>query len=267
MSKLWRVITLVVLGLIIGTIIAYTVLLLIDSSIYIDQAGNPNPSIASGYENGGFYKIDPETILGSLDQGKANVFTPFSGDPNNTGVSDLPINWTQSNFLKVANALSQVVWHEPLDLKNWNIYDVSFQKVCEKDPSGFDEFEITYYKAVKTGWNMEYTARYIWMRPWEGVVQWGGDETFITSFWKAWHGLGLITFKISPETALQIAEQNGGKKARSKSENQCNISIFMPAENKDMWFVNYHQISPLPDFSIVVDPNSGSYTVRSTPYP
>lgn len=161
MSKFWRAIVFIVLGLIAGTIIAYIALLLIDSSIYLDQAGKPNPSIASDYNNGAFYKIDPETILASLDQGKANVFTPFSGDPNNTSVSYLPINWTQSDYLKVANALSQAVWHEPLDLKNWNVYDVTFQKVCEDDPKGFDKFEITYYKAVKTGWNMEGTARYM----------------------------------------------------------------------------------------------------------
>ena len=54
--------------------------------------------------------------------------------------SNNTIAWTQSDYLKIANALSQVVWHGPLDLKEWNVHDVIFEKGCEDDPSGmFDK--------------------------------------------------------------------------------------------------------------------------------
>lgn len=100
------------------------------------------------------------------------------------------------------------------------------------------------------------------MGPGKGLVQWGGDGTFTAPFWNAWHRLDLITFKISPEAALQIAEQNGGKNARPKSANQCDIDIFMPEENKNMWFVDYTYPT---NFSMVIDPHNGDYKILPTP--
>ncbi len=103
----------------------------IESAYYYwisDTGREPNPNFLSDYPENrtGYYQFDPKTIFASLDRGK-EVFTPLLiKNPNDVNVEYDNIVWTQSDFLRVANALSQQVWHEPLDLDGWDIYNIFF---------------------------------------------------------------------------------------------------------------------------------------------
>lgn len=149
-------------------IIATTAVLVMIAVIFIayqfslrdddDNMSSNNPGFLGSYQNNGYYRINPETILGDLDQGKTDVFTPFFGDPDN--IKDFYTTvWTQSDYLEIANALSQKVWNEPLDLKDWGVYEVYFQEGCTDNPRGFDTLIISYYKTVKVGLEIEYSTR------------------------------------------------------------------------------------------------------------
>src|SRR5437016_1341185 len=95
------------------------------------------PSTIGTFNVTGDFTINPTIILNSLNHGEANVFTPTIATPHDNII--LPsgsIQWTQSDYLKVANALSQFVWRESLD--NWLIYYLRFKNTCQDNLTGFD---------------------------------------------------------------------------------------------------------------------------------
>jgi hypothetical protein len=242
--------------LIIGAIITVFVILLcalVYPFIEEDQTSMNYPESMGGYENKGYYKIDPGTILASLDEGKANVFMPLLEDPNDIKES-YTVSWTQADYLKIADALSQEVWKEPLELKDWKVLDIGFEKGCVKD-IGFESFSMIYYKVVRLGFQIEYSTRYMDMSPSYGYVQWAGDGTFYAPLLAGFQRIDLTNFKIPAEVALQIAERNGGSAVRAQLANKCGISVYMPDGDTRNWYVNYGF------FTVVVDAYSGSYKI------
>ena len=158
----------------------------------------PNPNTIEAYPENktGYYQFDPQTILASLDQGKINPFTPSSVDPNTVDTYYPDVAWTQSDFLRVANALSQRIWNEPLDLHTWDVYFILAEGDCSDHFSGFNSFNLTYYKTIKTGWETVYIARHIDLTLWSGVARWAGDGNFSTPFIFGWKHVEPAKFLI-----------------------------------------------------------------------
>jgi hypothetical protein len=202
-----------------------------------DAKPKPNANRITDYpeDRAGWYRFDPKTILASLDQGK-NVFISLPDNDDDLDVEYTGIVWTQADFLRVANVLSQKVWNEPLDMDGWNVYFILMSRDCNDDFGGFTSFEITYYKTIKTGWEMVYTARHIELAPWRGVAKWGGNVDFSTLFIFGWKNIELTKFKITAEQAIRIAEENGGKAARLSNNNECRIYVDVV---EDDWDVDY----------------------------
>src|SRR5512138_839606 len=85
------------------------------------------PTSLGSYSGYGDYKIDPETILISLEQGNTNVFEPLLKDPRDVEeLTDISISWTQADFMMIFSALSKHVWEDSMDPKVWKIYDIDF---------------------------------------------------------------------------------------------------------------------------------------------
>jgi hypothetical protein len=216
----------------------------------------PNPNFMRDYPENrtGSFQFNPSTILESLDQGK-DVFTVEDADAVETEYDG--IGWTQSDFLRVANALSQKVWHEPLDMNGWMVYNIIFSGGCHDNIAKLNLFDITYYKTIKTGWQMVYTARLITISPRMGVVDWAGDGTFSTPFVFGWENINLTKFKTTADQAVQIAEENGAKAARVNKENKCNLNVYTrqdPNRNYEYnWYVDYD----LAEFSVFINPFTG----------
>lgn len=219
------------------------------------------PSTIGTFNDTGDFIINPTTILDSLDRGETNVFSPTLATPSDDTI--LPsgsIQWTQSDYLKVANALSQFVWKEPLD--GWLIYYLRFENTCQDNLSGFDSFTAIYYKTIGRGLGKMYTARYIEIYPLASIVYWAGDTEFPIS--SGWAAIDLSKFKITADDALRIAEENGGIETRARAHNYCSISVNLPAHKNDQrWDVAYYYS---PSFEIIIDPYSGKYEVP-TPVP
>ena len=219
------------------TILSFIVLVILANKLFFVEEDYRSPGTFSSYPNSGLYEIDPETILGVLNQGEIGVFTPFFGDWDRDEPHYDSIAWTQSEYLKITNALSQETWNEPLDLENWKLMYISLEQDCKENPRGFHTFTLVYYKPLGIiNGERKYTTRLIEMFPWKGIIRWGGDAVFSAPLIPGWDSIDLNDFKITADDALQIAEKNGGRDARLKVDNNCQTALRITDNN---WIVDY----------------------------
>lgn len=228
-----------------------------------DRKYSHNPVHMSSYEISGYYAIDPNTILAALNHGETNVFLPLQGDPFTTEeLANVNISWTQADYIQIANALSQLVWGEPLDFKRWKVSSLDFRIGCQS--AGFDYGEITYFRPYEVIW---YTTRHIEIDPYSGIVRWGDRETYPQPIlFNKWNDFDLPTSSITADDALRIANENGGADARLKEGNKCHyINISIPNSDKnnvDKWDIYY--ISNRLFFEIYIDPYTGEFEVQES---
>lgn len=238
-NKARRILT-VLLVLIIPASIAFLVLCLVIRANLEQVELFP---LNSSYQDTGNYRINPETILEALDQGKTNIFTPIltASEAENTPNSVGLYPWKQSDYLKVASALRQFIWKD--NLENWRLYSMYFYRGCQDNPIGFDSGEMTYFKARHGLFS--YTTRVIDIYPSGGEVSWGGGANFPRSL-SGWTSLNLESLTVTADNALQIAEENGGKEFRLKVENACTIDVFInpnpDSSNDEDWIVYYNNM-------------------------
>jgi hypothetical protein len=230
------------------------------SKLFLYDNSYEDPFLFSRYSTYGFYEIYPETILDSLNRGETNVFTPASEEIWNREEPYYDsIQWSQADYLRIANALSQEVWHEPLDLKEWKVLSLSLDQDCVDNRQGFYDFSIVYFQnAGVSFWNRSYHARIIEFYPWQGIIRWG-DSTFSDAILPGWGQVDINDFKLTADDAVLIAEENGGSKARQEVDNVCGISVWLNgyspinADTNNSWLINYRSAG----FSVRIDPFSG----------
>ncbi|MFN8411697.1 MAG: hypothetical protein U0Z26_04850 [Anaerolineales bacterium] len=225
------------------------------------------PRGTSSYSSVGVYEIDPETILSSLDQGNMNVFTPFVGETGNYPYPTVGhFQWKQSDYLKITNALYELKVKE--NISDWNIYSMIFNRGCSDDLYGFDIGEISYFKIEGSN-----TSRYILydmlISPINKGVVWDTGGYYPRPL-LGWTKVDLNSLKVAAEDALQMAEENGGKEARLKVYNECEIHLIInptPVGDND-WKVSYinHTSTHEPIlFEIHIDPYSGKHKISVSP--
>lgn len=143
-------------------------------------------------------------------------------------------------------------------MDEWNIYNLTFKRECQNNPIGFDIADISLYKAN----GFEYSLREIAIYPLAKEIDWGGETTYPRPFLDGWSNIDLAKTNITAEDALRIAEEQGGKKARSKDENDCGILVGISnLHNEFQWKVSYY-FSPF--FEIVIDPFTGKHNILSS---
>jgi hypothetical protein len=249
MIKKKRIVGLLVFA---GTLIFMAVFMI---GLMGNQRDYQNPTYFWNYHHAGYYEIVPDSILESIDRGDDGVFVPLLDDPNQVKDLNNKISWNQSDYLKVIDALSRVVWNEPLDLEKWQVNYIYFQTGCMNDLHGFRELDIVYFKysGIKE-WKRIYSSRIVGISPWKGVVRWG-DAVFAAPIVSPWRHVNLPQFSITADRAFQVAEENGGIDTRLRNGNSCGISVKAPFNGlDDSWSVDYHSGV---DFTVIVNPYSG----------
>ncbi len=229
--------------------------LLITLCVSCDNSKRKYP-ILGGNQDSGDYLIDPYTILISLDQGNTDVFLPILATPSSVDEL-LPAGsfaWTQSDYLKIANAFSLYVWNDPME--DWSIYSLNFKRDCQNIDGGFDSFIAIYYKEVRIGLENRYKTRQIDIFPLAKQVTWGSGSDYPRSVWDKWATVDVQSFKITADEAFQIAEKNGGTEARLKVRNKCNILVKSPHNKAQKWSVSYYVLAA---FQVIIDPYTGQY--------
>ncbi len=212
------------------------------------------PTGPAGFPDTGVFTIDPGTILASLDAGNVDVFLPESislDDLDWTGpvLYKQPIPWRQSDYLKTASALNQFVWKDTLD--DWSLFDMSFHTTCQEDPYGLTGGDFRYFKTIFDKGKIKYTWRTMFMIPEYLNVVWGGGAVYPHPP-LGWKKIDLSRLKVTAEDAIRIAEENGGREARLKVQNECNIVLLLMPQRFEGWKVNIGS-----DFEIQIDPYTG----------
>lgn len=222
------------------------------------------------------YTIDPQTVLASIDQGNTDVFLPAPPDPGGPWPTLWPpgsFTWNQKDYFKTTDALHQFVWKE--SLKDWNLIRASFDiDQCKDVFSGIDNADFSFYQR-RTGLN---DVHGFWIRPLYGVVHAGNEYSHDSGWTAKWKSIDLNKTKInSVDVALQVAEENGGKEARSVAKNECHISLLLAPDRFEYdilshpfthygwgWSVIYwpNESNADPIFEITIDPYTGKYEIR-----
>jgi hypothetical protein len=217
-------------------------------SIYLSN-NYPN---SSRFPNQGSFLIDPETILESRNNGKRDVFTPYLDQVDGELPKDVfngPISWTSDEHFMIAGALNHLVWND--DLNDWKLYEMDFLLDCQDNLNGFERSYMMYFKGFLT-----YDVRAFSIIPRYRYVEWREDSDHSHPL-LGWKSIDLKRLRINALDALEIAEENGGKGFRLKSNNHCRIRVFMQPENFSGWVVRYSNANSI-DFQLTIDPFTGA---------
>lgn len=209
----------------------------------------------------GNYLFNPETVFDSLNDANLDEFTPtyITVYESPQIVPDGTINWTQSDFLMIAETVNQKTWNDTLN--NWEIYSLHYSAVCHENLIGFEESHIIYFKTQGDN-KYSYTVREFFINPKIGLIEWGGGAHGSSHLFSHWKGINPNQ-PIEAEDVLRIAEENGGKEFRSTLNNNCVIDLFLAPENGYvLWMIDYTDINfqEYTVFSISVDPFTGKIT-------
>ena len=205
------------------------------------------------------FSIESKTILETASFEK-NVFVPISNDSPRTQATTF-VQWNQSDYLSLAEALHSVAWKETLD--SWNLSEMFFRMECKDISIGPQFGQINYLKTVKTKDKEAILVRVMEIEP--EINQAYTAEIDYYSTQRSW--LDISKVKVSAEQALQIAESNGGSKLRQEMGNNCRIYQSISA-NKDEysgWIISYSSYDkPELNRDFYIDAETGNYKTLST---
>ena len=179
----------------------------------------------------GYYKIAPRTILASLDGEDTNIFTtlPEVDALALEALTGLSIYWKQADFLRIASAMGQFSWGDPMDLRDWNVSDIFFGGSCGES-IGFDYADITYFRTRMNS----YTTRFIDIDPYFGLVRWGKDEIYLQPIMQKWKSVDLLGSEINADDALRIVNEDVKVHFQLK-DNICGVMMSSSRYDPENW--------------------------------
>jgi hypothetical protein len=208
----------------------------------------------------GGYTINPDTIIDALQYNQSDIFTKQTMTPSaESSVSVEPVEWSQEDYYRIAQALHEFVWND--SISNWKINQVLYRMDCENTHNGpqmahFRLFRIALVRDEETR-----IVHEISIRPLENSVEWVESEFF--PIVEQWESFEWKQFKTTASDAIQIAEENGGYEARYSVDNQCVIFISAPrTQDNDNWRVSYSADRDIEDIFIInIDTFTGEYKI------
>lgn len=209
------------------------------------------------------YSIEPASLLDDIAQGKIDVFIPIDEEPPWPAPDQqIPVPWTQEDYLHIANALFEVIWNDTLD--GWQLYAAFFNLDCTQHDIGFQSGIFIFFKNVEINGNKSRIERIVNIDPRDKTVDVAENRYFPRL--ADWTSMPLNENLLSAEEALQRAENAGGKEKRLSVMNACYISLTFHHDygwwNRKLWWVvGYSQIGdnghPTRLFTVDISPYTG----------
>lgn len=237
-KKIYFIIKAIVL-VIVGYLVVFNL-------IWPDQDVSGPPSYPSGLGRFNVVKsatINPSTLLEEIRSEKQFIHQIYTDIPN-TPSSEIPVEWSQSEYLEVARAFQKAIWQD--DPNMWHLFNVSFQTHCETLSDKFAAAEFVYYQEVRRNGEIMYSVRDINVAAEYGYVAWGEDTYYEVPFFDKWTEINQESMASTPaEKALKLADQGKGREFRN-SEESCHIDVTMwPWIGNDGWKVLYSGITSM----------------------
>lgn len=206
-----------------------------------------------------YYLFDPKTILDELSKNNVEIFLSQSDNFEPTSTIPLTsVKWSQHDFLRIAGAVHNQYWKDTID--NWKLHFMIFRADCELIDQGpqqgvFELYKITNLLSKKKG--NEETVN---ISPeTTSILLKNNGLDFNTEYERS---IDLSQIKIPIEVAFQIAEDQGGRNARLKVENNCTVSgVLAPDGSAQDWEINYFSKNSAHIFDITIDEFSGKYEI------
>lgn len=253
-------------------ILILLVYIYVDKALYLkwSEYKAPDYSVMGSEDSEVTYLIDVNTILDSLPYEKGSIFTSVSASSNEEGHPlSLPVtfSWRQSDYIKIANALSMYVWGESLD--NWNLEFAKFS-ISKVDNSFRIEYVLfTFFKRE----NDKYIIHEITIDAPQGKVITGENIYHDAGKWKSLDFDELPINDVSQ--VISIAEANGGESVCLAVKNKCNIGVWLNSNlyeysrlfwvpiyrYESRWIVGYYDENGKPILDATIDPFTGSYII------
>lgn len=208
-----------------------------------------------------YYTFNSSSILDELNDGSRNVFHLSEATPEpDSSIPSVIVRWTQADYLRVAQAVQQLIWQEPegaLELSQ-----ATFKMDCGDINQGtFSEVNLNFYRMIKETDSMTRIQYYIIITPSKNLIKTVRME--IDTNGSVIIPTDLKQYNITAEEALRIAEEKGGADIRGINDNPCMIVGIL--DGTDGWTIVYQQkdeISWEIVFRIVINAQTGS--VRKT---
>jgi len=228
--------------------------LLITLLITITSCGLVNPETMI-YSDTELYYINSDTILDTLNQGKAEIFIPREESTTGALTVGTPVQWDETDYLRVAQALHEFVWGESLG--KWSLSRMSYGVDCKQIDNGLQD---AYFIYIKNSGEHQQESRFVSninITPSKNSVSVNKEE--FSPPRKNWQTINLTNLEISALDALEIAEHNGGGKTRATIENACEIHLSFIPESKDCpgWRVAYYLYNDELVDNYCIDPKTG----------
>lgn len=217
------------------------------------QYENRLPVGIQDFRDRSFYRIDPATILDSMNVGETDAFIPQESAPQTSAQNT--ISWQQEDFINLARALNQVVSAE--QLSGWRLYSMHFSTPCRDNLTGFAEADFYYFKTTfRENGKIRYSTQNIFIAPEYEQVIWAGGANFPHPL-IGWDYIRLRRIQVTAENALAIAEENGGRETRQLVDNNCRIHVRLAGDQTWQIFI-YQNDTGSSLFKISVNTESGA---------
>jgi hypothetical protein len=203
------------------------------------------------------YRIEPKSLLDDLEQGKIDVFSPIDEEPPWPHPDQqIPVPWTQEDYLRITNTLFEFVWNDTLN--GWQLNDMSFSLGCTKYNIGLQSGSFTFFKNEEINGNKTRVERRVNIDPRDKTIYVTEDKYYPRLV--DWSSIDLTDNQLSANEILQIAEDAGGRTKRLSVENACHISILLSPDSAGFkgWWIRYSQSgNDATLFLTGVDPSTG----------
>jgi hypothetical protein len=202
------------------------------------------------------YRIESGSLLKNLEQGKTDVFFPIDEDPPwPRPDQQVPVPWTQEDYLRIASALFEFVWNDTLN--GWQLNDMSFSLGCTKHNIGFQSGDLTFFKNEEINGNKTRMERFVKIDSRDKTVYVTEDQ--YNPRLVNWSSIDLINNKLSASEILQIAEDAGGRTKRLSVENDCDISLMLSPDSARYkgWWIRYSGRNDATLLRVDIDPSTG----------
>lgn len=205
-----------------------------------------------------YYIFNPNTILEEIRNGNPSfieVNESFESSSENVSI----VEWSQADYLEVAKAVHYYFWQSELDLKVWQLDNMSFRTDCEYITKGFQSGGFEFSKKIN------YFSSEV-----SGII----DDIYINAsknYIYRWHSyrsahldysnpIDLSELNITVDEALAIAEARGGDSIREVRNNACSISALLaPNGIVDNWSVSYQDNDLNIISEAIINPYSGQF--------